>query len=107
MTTLPTYTSASETRPIVALLDTTREIVWVNQAWKDFGRQNGIAASYRPVGTDYIEVTRRAQADSAQHVAEGLSEVLDGSQTKFTTTYPCHSPEKAVVPSLRDQDATR
>ncbi|MFW5900509.1 MAG: PAS domain-containing protein [Halodesulfurarchaeum sp.] len=87
----PNEAGVSEHTPIVAMLDCTGQIIWTNQAWTAFGSKNGLPESYAAVGENYLEVTRLADAESAQRVAEGLAEILGGRQ-RFTTVYSCHSP---------------
>lgn len=81
-------TSAS---PIVALLDDSGTVVWVNQSWVTFGEENGMPSAYRSVGANYLDVARRAESDYAGRAADGITAVLDGDDS-YNLVYPCHSP---------------
>jgi diguanylate cyclase (GGDEF)-like protein/PAS domain S-box-containing protein len=78
----------------IALLDCSGRIVGVNEAWRWFSRENGLRYVGAEVGTNYVEVCRRAAALSAEgagQVAEWLTQVLSGARRSFTVDYPCHS----------------
>jgi hypothetical protein len=79
---------------IGAIVDETGDIVRVNQAWRDFGNENGLHSEYEILGTNYLEVTRRADDPHSQHISEKLSELLDRDLSGFTAEYPCHSPDE-------------
>lgn len=82
---------------IVAVVDRHGVIRFVNRAWSEFAELNGNpgAAAIGP-GVNYLEVCRRsASADaSAQHILQGLDEVIHGRRKVFTCEYPCHSPDE-------------
>lgn len=79
----------------IALLDSDGTILFTNQQWRDFGRQNGLlgekAAS---LGENYLAITEGADDEYAQQAFDGLQALLAGGQSQFTLEYPCHSPDE-------------
>ncbi len=79
----------------IALLDSTAEIVAVNEAWKRFGTANLLHSQDFAVGKNYLEVCERAHGDcsnEAAAAANGIRSVLHGEEREFSLEYPCHSP---------------
>jgi PAS domain S-box-containing protein len=81
----------------IAVLDKEGSIIAVNDSWVRFATEN----DYRPrlertgVGTNYLEVCRKARgkfAEEAQQALAGIEAILEGTTTRFTLEYPCHSP---------------
>jgi hypothetical protein len=80
----------------IAVLDTSGTIVSVNAAWRQFGLDNGRGPLSSDLGRRYADVIRRpAGLDllGASDVADGVSRVLLGANTRFTTIYNCAGPE--------------
>jgi len=69
----------------------------VNQAWRSFAADNGLAAEHRWEGSNYLQVCNRSAAcgdrDGAA-VHAGIGAVLAGEQAAFAFEYPCHSPSE-------------
>ena len=81
----------------IAILDENGVIVTVNEAWRRFADQNGLAWPDYGVGQNYLEVTEMAardQIEGAREVANDLHELLIGQREEFYLEYPCHSPEE-------------
>lgn len=80
----------------VALLDTAGRIMAVNEAWRRFGRENGLADRSSCIGADYLEVCRKSSTDcrEAAAVLSALREVLNGSRETFELEYSCHGAEQ-------------
>jgi PAS domain S-box-containing protein len=79
----------------LAVLDGQGDIIYVNSAWDDFGRENGIAEN--SLRKNYLKVCDEANgpwSDEALQVAAGIRSVLAGKIDTFSLEYPCHSPEK-------------
>ena len=79
----------------VAILDEAGTILMVNQAWRDFARDNGAAADNLMEGANYLCVCDGARGDGAQGAstfAEGIRAVIRGERELFVSPYPCHSP---------------
>ncbi len=81
----------------IAVLDNSRTIVAVNEAWRRFALENGRESAADCVGLNYFEVCRQADLQGEREALEainGIQAVLDGTQASFMLEYPCHSPDK-------------
>jgi signal transduction histidine kinase len=80
----------------VAILDADGTVVWVNEAWRAFGRANGLDLPDDGMGANYLDVTAAAAPadEDAGRAATGLRDVLDGRRSTFSMVYPCHSPDE-------------
>lgn len=79
----------------IALLDSDGTILFTNQAWRDFGSQNGlIGEESASLGKNYLAITETADEEHAQHAFDGLRALLAGERSRFTLEYPCHSPDE-------------
>jgi len=79
----------------LAVLNQRGEITAINDAWVNFGHDNGAESGTRVgVGADYLAVCRLASDENAdaQKALAGIRSVLDGSQALFEMEYPCHGP---------------
>jgi PAS domain S-box-containing protein len=79
----------------IALLDTQGIIISVNEAWRQFAKENVVQAPGYDIGCNYFEICGQAQGDGAadaHKIAEGIRSVLSGDEKSFTIEYPCHSP---------------
>lgn len=80
----------------IAVADSQGNILSVNEAWRQFGIQNGATSLDRTCeGSNYFEVCRRSHdfGDEWALVAlNGMLKVLEGKDTTFYLEYPCHSP---------------
>lgn len=81
----------------IAVLDGAGVIVWANQRWKQFARDNGGAATDSYVGANYLATCEAAACDGGDAVAsamlDGLRSVAGGERSEFVLEYPCHSPQ--------------
>lgn len=75
----------------VAVIDSVGTIHFVNRAWCEFSRENGLPADYRWVGRDYLNVCTPDDA-AAQSSADGMRSVIQGKAAEYFYEYPCHSP---------------
>ena len=80
----------------VAVLDPDGTILFTNEPWNRFARENG-NPSLRTVGpgANYLEICRRAVSDGvpgAQVILSGIQAVLEGKRNRFTIEYPCDLP---------------
>ena len=80
----------------VAILDEKGEIVAVNAAWHRFAAANGGNPVACGVGSNYLEVCRRAASESADasFAAKGIQQAIAGASDEFSIEYSCHSPEE-------------
>jgi PAS domain S-box-containing protein len=79
----------------IAILDERGVILAVNEAWRSFGVENGLARERGGVGVSYLEVcdrVRGAEAKDASALATAMREILLGSRALYEAEYPCHSP---------------
>lgn len=82
----------------VAVLDTSGQIVAVNESWTRFALENGAPAGCgqgQPV--NYLATCNGASGASSEEAlpaAEGIRAVLEGRLPLFRLEYPCHSPER-------------
>jgi len=79
----------------ICVLDETGRILYVNEAWKNFGRGNGLRCDSGCVGGNYLDVCDKATEDEdARGVAESLRQLMRGESDHFVVEYPCHSPDQ-------------
>lgn len=76
-----------------AVLDTSGTIVAVNEAWRTFGRANGLRMSNDGIGANYIDFCD-SQGGAPAQLAADLRNLLAGARDVVTLVYPCHSPRK-------------
>ncbi|MBX7218851.1 MAG: PAS domain S-box protein [Blastocatellia bacterium] len=82
----------------IALLDKEGTIVTVNEKWKRFALENQLDQPDYGIGCNYIGVCETASVDhdpaNGYRVADGIRQVLSGTQKEFTFEYPCPAPEQ-------------
>ena len=85
----------------LAVLDYHGTIVAVNQAWDNFGYDNGaVDANLVGVGVNYLESCCKARNSrengslDAGRALAGIKDILSEVQTEFTMEYECSSPER-------------
>jgi DNA-binding CsgD family transcriptional regulator len=78
---------------IVAILDPTGKILGVNEAWKDFGRENGLRVADFAVGDNYLSYCSTDQPDSSRFL-EDLKDLLARRVNLLTRVYPCQLPSE-------------
>ena len=81
----------------VAVIDDTGRIVGVNEAWRTFGRHNGLAVPDAGVGANYLDVcdqARGADQPLARAAGAGIRGLLAGTTRSFELEYPCHAPHQ-------------
>ena len=77
----------------IAIINRAGVIVYLNRAWRDFARDNGMPADHSGLNTNYLHVCRPLEDDAqSQHVYDGICAVLKGTTPSFDCEYPCHSP---------------
>lgn len=78
----------------IAVVDAGGQIVYVNQAWKRFGFENGLPQAHEWTGVNYLQVCSASAAggeDDARKAYDGILSVLRGDAEQFHFEYPCHS----------------
>lgn len=80
----------------IVVLDRSGVIAIVNAAWKRFAKANDDPdMCHSGVGVNYLEVCSACNGDdsaTAEAAVRGIRQVLEGSETRFSLEYPCHSP---------------
>ena len=79
----------------IALIDQGGTIMVVNEAWRNFARQNSLNLPDFAVGSSYLAVCEDNSEEDAvgsESVASGIRSVLDGRSERISLEYPCHSP---------------
>ncbi len=75
----------------IAVLDSSGNIILVNEAWKRFASEQACFCIARTTpGINYLEVCRKAGPSGAE-VFEGIQSVLKGSSPSFSRDFTCHS----------------
>jgi DNA-binding CsgD family transcriptional regulator len=77
----------------VAILDASGTIVSVNDAWKDFGRRNGLCIPNSGVSSNYLQYCETGEPQSSWFIGD-LRKLLAGRLELLTLVYPCHSASK-------------
>ncbi len=72
----------------VCILDQEGTIVFVNEAWLQFGRENGADPTQTGEGVNYL-----ATCVNQQDCWTNLKSLLSGRLSSFEFEYPCHSPK--------------
>ncbi|MCW8196615.1 diguanylate cyclase [Proteobacteria bacterium 005FR1] len=81
----------------IAVIDQRGLIVFTNQSWRDFARQNDCTDCGHWLGVDYLSVCQQAMAAGDDYAAEavrGIAEVIERVRESFQLEYPCHSPDR-------------
>ena len=80
----------------IAVLDDDGAILAVNEAWRQFGKQNGASSALvNPVGMPYLDSYRCETVDEDMaRVVDGLQSVLSRERDYFSIDYPCDSPQE-------------
>jgi DNA-binding CsgD family transcriptional regulator len=91
---METLFEALNTLPVSAvILDASGTIVAVNDAWKEFGRRNGLRIPSWGVGANYLKYSGGKGLRSTRFVRD-LRDLLAGRLDLLTAIYPCHSPSQ-------------
>lgn len=81
----------------IAIVDAEGTILFVNHAWREFARANGIDPALVGEGTNYFIVSgTSAHTDNpeAKQFFQGIQAVINGEIDLYSQEYPCHSPEE-------------
>ncbi len=78
----------------IALLDSGGTLLYVNQAWGRFARENGLEAAGYAVGGNYLQLCAASADESGGEIAAGLREVLAGSREEFRLEYRVPGPDR-------------
>ncbi|MEQ1528972.1 MAG: diguanylate cyclase [Methylococcaceae bacterium] len=100
----------------IVVIDRDGKILMVNEAWRQFSKENGPEPGKPPLGTEvgdnYLEVclpNTGITAGNDSNARDGIQAVLDGRLPVFSMEYPCHTPNRRrwfkmlVLPLSSDQ----
>ena len=80
----------------IAVLNEKGDIVAVNDAWKQFARENNSADESFYIGSNYLTVCenaiRHGHDETGETVLQGIHAIMRGEQNEFSLEYPCPSP---------------
>jgi PAS domain S-box-containing protein len=79
----------------IAILDEEGTILAVNDSWRRFGQENGLAWGDGGLGRNYLAVADSSAGKSsglASEAARGIRAVIGGELDQFSIEYPCHRP---------------
>ncbi len=87
------FSESLDALPInTAVVDQEGTILQTNRAWRQFGEANDIETQPDTVGTNYLDVCKNVNNETAKQVFDGLTALLAGQRDILTVEYPCHSP---------------
>jgi len=71
------------------------DIVWINEAWREFSRKNGGSPDKTDINCNYLSVCSCAADNGDAEGAsahQGILDVLEARRPVFHFEYPCHGP---------------
>lgn len=82
-----------DTLPLqIAVIDADSSITYVNQAWREFGLQYGLARDTDWFGISYLDLCRANEDTNQPALLTGIEQVLKGGSASFSIDYLCHTP---------------
>lgn len=81
----------------VVVINNKGHILFVNEAWRSFGKDNACLIGRSWDQVNYLEECDKAAAmgdDFGITAADGIRAVINGDEKKFFFEYPCHSPNE-------------
>jgi PAS domain S-box-containing protein len=81
----------------IAVLDQAGNIIAVNEAWRRFGRENGLKTANDCLSVNYLALCDQVKDETnkeASLVAAALRDILSGHTESADVEYPCHSPQE-------------
>jgi diguanylate cyclase (GGDEF)-like protein/PAS domain S-box-containing protein len=85
----------------IVVIDKDGKIMMVNEAWRQFSKENGPEPGKPPPGTEvgdnYLDACQPSTAitaDNQINAHDGIQAVLDGRLPAFSMEYPCHTPNQ-------------
>jgi PAS domain S-box-containing protein len=88
----------------IALLDENGFIVFVNEAWSHFAKDNNAMLPRDGIGLNYLAICDSAEGDWSEDgptVARKIRQIIAGELKDFIWEYPCHSPSQRRWFALR------
>jgi len=75
-----------------AIINQDGTIVHSNQAWEDYGNENGLQDNPRSIGLNYLEVCQSNPDEDSTTFSTELTLLLAGKTDSFKYEYPLHTP---------------
>lgn len=78
----------------IAVLNFDGEILFTNNSWEEFSKQNSGAIQKTGLGVNYLSVCKNTtgkEKDLAMKCYDGILSVIQNANTVFELEYPCHS----------------
>ncbi len=78
----------------IVVIDHTGNILFVNNAWTTFGKDNSCPSSIDWKNTNYLEVCENSAStgdEFGRRAADGITDVISANSEEFYLEYPCHS----------------
>ncbi|MBL8830343.1 MAG: hypothetical protein JNM18_25420 [Planctomycetaceae bacterium] len=88
----------------ITVLDKFGNLLWVNEAWREFGRLAGSNDPHSGVGTNYLDVCDRAHergSFEAGIVAHGIRDVIAGIYNSVYFRYGFECPDRRHLFAVR------
>ena len=82
----------------IVVIDQQGLILYVNHAWKNFGRQNGHPDECTWQQMNYLAICDAAAATGecfGKDAGQGIRQIMAGDRELFYLEYPCHSPAES------------
>jgi diguanylate cyclase (GGDEF)-like protein len=76
----------------VAVIDEASSILYVNQAWRNFGLHFGLQLQTDWFGISYLDICQANEDTNQPALLEGVQQVLSGVRDHFSIDYLCHTP---------------
>ncbi|UGV39871.1 PAS domain S-box protein [Methanococcoides orientis] len=80
----------------IAIISPDGLIIYTNQSWKQFAKDNGLDPLKCSEGTNYLKVCDGPNGNCSIDVStatKGIIDVINGTKNLFKIEYPCHSPD--------------
>ncbi len=81
----------------IAVIDSSGQIVFVNDSWMVFGRNNECTIVEDWQGVNYLDECQKATLSDdevSQEASAGIRRVISGELSDFSLEYPCHSTDE-------------
>jgi DNA-binding CsgD family transcriptional regulator len=91
--TVATFEGLKSLPTSAVILDASGTIVAANDAWREFGRRNGLRIAQSAIGSNYLQYCRSKDPQLRRFVRE-LKALLAGQLDLLTFIYPCDSPTR-------------
>lgn len=88
----------------VAVLDHCGEVLAVNDAWRNFAKQNGMGGSSYGIGMNYLQICEHASGEEAREarlVADGIREVINGRYASVYLRYGYETDDRRHLFAVR------